>query len=334
MSDVNDVNKIIIAVDKWLSHVPNQWQRKFREFSDSPTGGMLVNSHKSLCSEARCRSLDDLSAEGWVAGFVFIAGVLTNWFRWKTVYSFDKSFFDALVDTDMENMTFNLESMRNLPSCGFLIVPPDSFSKNCVGLFVYIEMKAEMGFCVVCIRENEQYEYGWECYSLPLCDGDNVKEKLDSWLDVSYGGKHPDDDFDDVYEVMQAVIQVAYYLSAQNCIKKESKTPKVKRPRLKNGHVLNLKRWEVGYRIGCDYSSASKRESSVNIDSQSDIKSDATDVDVSKIMHRRGPHVRRGHWHHHWVGSGDDKRLLPYWHEPTYVNGGENDIIPTEHKVR
>lgn len=35
------------------------------------------------------------------------------------------------------------------------------------------------------------------------------------------------------------------------------------------------------------------------------------------------PHVRAGHWHRHWTGSGDKKKLKVMWHEPTFVNAGE-----------
>jgi hypothetical protein len=35
------------------------------------------------------------------------------------------------------------------------------------------------------------------------------------------------------------------------------------------------------------------------------------------------PHVRAGHWHRHWVGSGDKRKLKVMWHEPTFVNAGE-----------
>ena len=35
------------------------------------------------------------------------------------------------------------------------------------------------------------------------------------------------------------------------------------------------------------------------------------------------PHVRAGHWHRHWIGSGDKRKLKVMWHEPTFVNAGE-----------
>lgn len=44
------------------------------------------------------------------------------------------------------------------------------------------------------------------------------------------------------------------------------------------------------------------------------------------------PHVRRGHYHHFWVGSEKDgtRRLILRWVAPTFVNGSADDVIVTK----
>ena len=38
------------------------------------------------------------------------------------------------------------------------------------------------------------------------------------------------------------------------------------------------------------------------------------------------PHSIRGHWHKHWVGSSNNRKLVVMWHEPTFTGGGTSNV--------
>ena len=39
----------------------------------------------------------------------------------------------------------------------------------------------------------------------------------------------------------------------------------------------------------------------------------------------KASHYRSAHWHHYWVGSGDDKRLIIKWVEGVFVKGNGDE---------
>lgn len=42
------------------------------------------------------------------------------------------------------------------------------------------------------------------------------------------------------------------------------------------------------------------------------------------------PHMRRGHWHNYWAGSGDERHLVLKWTAPTMIHpeaGTEDNIV-------
>ena len=44
-------------------------------------------------------------------------------------------------------------------------------------------------------------------------------------------------------------------------------------------------------------------------------------------------HYRSAHWHHYWVGSGDDKELVIKWVEGVFVHGSKESTAVVVHKV-
>lgn len=49
----------------------------------------------------------------------------------------------------------------------------------------------------------------------------------------------------------------------------------------------------------------------------------------------KSSHYRSAHWHHYWVGSGEDKKLVIKWVEGVFVNGGKEEAENVQiHKVK
>lgn len=50
-------------------------------------------------------------------------------------------------------------------------------------------------------------------------------------------------------------------------------------------------------------------------------------------MRRMPPHMRKAHWHNHWVGSDENpekngpKRLVLYWQETTFIHLELKDLL-------
>lgn len=68
--------------------------------------------------------------------------------------------------------------------------------------------------------------------------------------------------------------------------------------------------WEVGARIGPDL----ERERALEACVMRRMTSDGTQA-------LRRAHLRRGHWHRHWIKDEEQEwRLVPRWHRPVWVS--------------
>ena len=87
---------------------------------------------------------------------------------------------------------------------------------------------------------------------------------------------------------------------------------------------------DVGYRIG--YIIRKGEKTPADDEDESDDHNDPT----GKHGKSKRAHMRRGHWHHFWVGSktGDDRKLVIKWIKPIAVKGGIIDKKPTLVKVK
>jgi hypothetical protein len=85
-----------------------------------------------------------------------------------------------------------------------------------------------------------------------------------------------------------------------------------------------VKEFEVGFTYGRSISKDAKRIKYVG-------KADANGVSHSP----KSSHYRSAHWHHYWVGSGEDKKLIIKWVEGVFVNGGKEEAENIQvHKVK
>ena len=247
--------------------------------------------------------------------------LISKWLLYKTVYRFDKSFLDVLTDT--EDMEFHAQSLQRLPVKSFLIASDD---KDHLGYFVYTEtvnvningdIVNDTLFLVADVLDVIDDKLKMREHTLWISNGQRLSVALEEWM----RDKNCIEFYNETYRTMKMAIQVAYYLSAQNAVIKEVKNPKSKRPRRPNGKPMNLRQWEVGYRISTPF--LAKELSLSDTTSMTDEASTGTSP---------RPHIRRAHWHHFWAGPGKTK-LVVKWLEPVWVNGKPEDIVAVEHRV-
>ena len=245
----------------------------------------------------------------------------SKWLLYKTVYRFDKDFLDVLTDT--EDMEFHAQSLQRLPVKSFFISSPD---RDHLGLFVYtetvnVDIKGnavnDTVFIVIDVLDVIGDKLNMRKDTLWISDGQRLSVALEEWMREQKSMEF----YDEAYRNLKMAIQVAYYLSAQNAIIREIKTPKAKRPRRPDGKPMNLRQWDVGYRISTPF-----------LEKEHPLSDTASLPDEVSTGTSPRPHIRRAHWHHYWAGPGKSQ-LIVKWLEPVWVNGNSEDIIAVEHRV-
>ena len=133
-------------------------------------------------------------------------------------------------------------------------------------------------------------------------------------------------------ELLQKTLQLVLYLCAENAelVPEPSATGRESTPALKNvvtrkDRYSDIRRWDVGVRIGA---AIRKYRSDVKIENS------ASSIEEVESKERTGhasprPHMRRGHWHHFWTGARKDaeRKLVLRWIPPTFI-GKDVDTTP------
>ena len=245
--------------------------------------------------------------------------VVAKFLCYKTIYRFEPSFLNALSQT--EDSCIYQASLKNLPvSCFFIALNSQPY----LGLIVCVDFLGEDTHVTVSMIPNGNIEStAGNMLTLSIHDGQTITAAISEWHkdnDELIDGTHAVNDSDAV-RILTLATQAAYYLSARNCAIKKINIPKEKRPKRSNGTPLNLREWNVGYRIGNAFAPTQEPSSEIL---------DSTGTATHGTSPR--PHVRRAHFHHYWVGQGR-ARCEVRWIDPVWVNGDSESIVPTEHQV-
>lgn len=252
--------------------------------------------------------------------------IIRRWAQTKTVYRFRRDLLRALSETEETEM--HTELLRRLPYPAFFLDFDSDFSvwasdsTDSLGTFVLIEPYADgavtIGLVDVFGYMAEQHSYLNNSTMFTISDGERISEAVARAFSDA-GEKISESRLGLMIERVKTTLQCAYYLAAQNADIQPVKTTKKNRLRRDDGKRLNLRKWDVGFRLGYPYL---KRNDGFHIVSSSD----SGDVE----RNRPRPHVRRAHWHHYWCGEGR-ARLEVRWISPTFVAAG--DIVATGHSV-
>ena len=104
-------------------------------------------------------------------------------------------------------------------------------------------------------------------------------------------------------------IQLILYIAAENAdVYADQPQSQTRRSYIKD-KVKEISSYSVGIRIGAA------------------IRKHKTAQDVGVICSHKRPHSRRGHWHHYWAGSQNERRLILKWTVPTYIHAGIDETV-------
>lgn len=313
----NTVEKVAIAADAFAVNGKHYYVQPIDEATK--IDDVLPELHRAF--EENYTNTDRSQALE-VADWFF---VFSKWRIYKTVYRFDRLFFSALIET--ENTLFHQAAIKYLPINSFFVASPN---EKDIGFFLYVEtLESETFFMVISVDDVRGDQIHGAIDSMWIEDGQSIEEALKKWMDTINRGADYSAYYDRAQNNMKAAVQIVYYLSSQNADVSEVRIPKNRRPKRANGTTLNLKQWDVGFRIGKQFKEKRRDQKHAPIDDEN--------KNIIDEREDRGnsprPHVRRAHWHHYWAGQGK-KTLILKWLEPIIVNGSIEEIIPTEHRVR
>lgn len=236
------------------------------------------------------------------------------WYKYKVCYQIDPSFYEALEDS--EDTVIEKQAFDKLPFPTFAITLADDFRMWLVDINI---LNDGLNIFYVDITDVAGMRFKYNLNNLYIPYGESLHKTIDKRLEEEDHNPYYTEKFREVFRKdFKFIINFSMYLSASNAVIKPLRVPKKDRPVSKNGDKLNIKKWEVGYRI---------------VKSPYPITEDNIEPGDGIVERHNSPrpHLRRAHYHHYWIGPGR-KTLDLKWIEPVWVNGNEDDMIPTEVK--
>lgn len=252
------------------------------------------------------------------------------WRQYKEIYHFDRELAGELYQQadDLEDIPVAVLEILPFP-CLYIELEDDVFQ----GFFVWWEQDFYLDV------DTKEYELRFlavgndeslEIYHLHICDGGTLRESTERTSHkikrgLMMQGRTVNGEFIDKYaqeqtQVVSRLVQLVLYICAENADVAENPEQKeiTRKPsagtRPKDVY-REIRKWDVGVKIG------------KMIRQQKYYSSGASGHGTTKR-----PHVRRGHYHHYWIGSEKDgtRRLILRWVAPTFVNGAADDVIVTK----
>ena len=264
-----------------------------------------------------------------------------SWRKEKIIYEFEQNFFLELCSKAVVS-EIPVEILQRLPFNSFYVANK-WFVKNAISSLEVISIK---GFFVL-FDDDRDYYNNSEIKIILVCEDDNLmtltvplikgvsieralirtfnrdfkrienSNMINAFLEVL---KHRE-----LYvELTQRILSAILYLCTDNSdIQREGvagsviKTKSVSSIKDKPNEI---KKWQVGFKYKKFYSS---------------VESNTSNSKTNGIGKKKRPHIRAGHFHHFWTKNESGERELKLrWVSATYINGTEDDIIPTITKVK
>ena len=271
---------------------------------------------------------------------------LYSWRKFKEIYSFDEN-LSAMLMEQADDIEIPLDVLYSLPyPCIWIQATKET------GLFVWFEDDINthiMELRMLVISDDGtttnlmlHLKQGWT-----ISDGvkdavllaekflnDSELQKQSAEYGMAINPKYKEEIkynfYTEQYRMISQYIQLVLYICAENKDVQENEEQKAITSRPANSSqpkdvYREIRKWDVGYRIGNairKYDAEKQRQG-------------ITHEGTSRSNTKR-PHTRKGHYHHYWIGSkkDDSRRIILKWVAPMFINGDEDDIIPTQHNVK
>lgn len=255
------------------------------------------------------------------------------WRKNKLVYLIDDKFFDTLCNMNLPKLA-PVDCMTKLPANCFYIDyngRGDEICKDLNGTFILTD-ESDTELVIILLHLVGSKILNREllistCYRLPL-------NGTDKFIPSSGIGRTSTIECEDgVVRVVdedklcQFIFNFLIYLHAANRDVEISERTRQNHEKVQKNirnKFREVKEFEVGFIYGKSISKDAKRVKYIG-------KAEENGVAHSP----KSSHYRSAHWHHYWVGSGEDKKLIIKWVEGVFVNGGKEEAENIQiHKVK
>lgn len=245
-----------------------------------------------------------------------ISAALAPWRISKEIYVMDSEVEKILLDQDDTKVEADI--LLNLPYYCFYI--KTNLIDNMDGFFVsleYDDMDKSKEIRFVYIRPNMEW------FEVPVfLKYQTIQESLE-FLFKDGGLELDDESSKRTCDLINKSLQlVLYILAANSDIEENVEQKKIYKPSSKNQSTVKdkyseVRKWDVGYRVGKSIRVNTERTKS------------ETEYSHNTGSHSpKRPHMRRGHWHNFWTGPRDgDRKLVLRWVPPTFIGLKENTPI-------
>ena len=318
------------AVIKMGAAHPRLWEL-ISTVVDSDYGDALPGWNRDLCycpiAAARAALQADSSPAMAVSNASYVAA-LAAWRRGKFIYSFDpalaEEFYESATDAAIP-----VDILYHLPAqCIFIDFSRMSQKPGFpAGFFTHIECDPETGERELRLHFIDRDGELLNMNIVHLLPGGTVNDGIDAAIEtirqnadkMAEALKIPAEKHTIAVEfinrtretAVQALQYVLYICSENAEISEDRAQKKIYRKRNKvMDRIEEIRKWEVGVKTG----QILRRQEQQRM--QYAHTAETTPGNGSP----KRTHLRRAHWHHFWVGSGENRQLVLRWISSTIIN--------------
>lgn len=261
---------------------------------------------------------------------------LASWRNWKEIYSFDTEMIDVLFQ-QAEDIEIPIDIIYQLPfPCIYISLNYDEID----GFFVWFEHDDRSDFLELRLMV---YFGGANNTPTPfivyLKQGNTISDGIAQAVGKSIenynksSDKEIPDDFaneavDSIFKTVSQLLQLVLYICADNAEISDKPTGTAADNINANLKMIaNLNKSKI-HKVG-EHTGEIIREMYI---SQSNAKKDYNNVNAETGKTVR-PHIRKGHWHHYWIGKRNNRKTILRWIAPVLVNV-DDDSVDTDIIIR
>ena len=260
---------------------------------------------------------------------------ITSWRQYKQIYSFDADLADILMDSATDEIC-PYDLLSNLPFPAFYVeftreVSFGGIGDDVIGFFVSFDMLGDdlmMAFLAI------HADHSQTSVPIHIKQGMTIQKSLKeinrlyNMTDDYVSNKIPEMEANKLSDFAQRAFQIVMYICAANADMSENAKQKacMRRPAKKSMEkdiAREIQKWDVGYRVG----------QVIRMHGNTDVPDESEKEQKHIKSSRKRPHVRRGHFHHYWTGSKEDRKLILKWNAPTFIHAEIGDLPATICKV-
>lgn len=271
------------------------------------------------------------------AKYAAIVTATAIWRKFKEIYSFDEDLENLLYEQADDELVIPIEALKNLPfPCIYIKIDEKICGIHWDGFFTWIEWdektsELELRFSFVPADEDPGDPLASGAFSLHLSEGGTLADGIKEFIDRTRQGRSQSQEITPDWDYMMGVAAVEHihralmlvlYLCAENAQQEENPEQKniTRRGTAIKDAFREIRKWDVGYRIGNAIRAGDDRLS----------KAESAQSQSGSERAPYRPHVRKGHYHHYWIGSDktNSRRLILKWVAPMFINFDDNDDLP------